>query len=1156
MLPMTFDHRVLDGLPLPDKKGMQHIRRLLQALIVGRVVPFLKNRRGTDPIALGRVTEKIALRRLEDSENQVKVISLLAVNKDPQPVILIHERIYDFLVFVAPADPDIRLSDTPRDARKMLAFAEFMLRHQMEHLLYPDKSEAEVIASDINFFLDRRANDPTFYRLLREALSDEMIGIRGHRYLELVDRAEREEGLEDMIASIVDRFAKHAAEFPDALVTRTLPTMDHDLQLLVLGECCRRARNTAYPLIQRTAYLTRVVRLLMELIARDEKRARKVFDAFNEHWGIMNLFHELELSEQVISKHNPDENFELFRKGAEAFLKKTTKIIGAKPIAPPPLPPRDQERHEATKGGVKSLKDRIEEARHDAAVPAQVIAVIEKNKLHAVGHSGSKYSELIETLLAIPWGKVHPIRVSPAEFEAGLDRSHYGLKKPKEIISDFFSNLIWRYQQQEELKLGSHQRLGSAFLFVGPPGVGKTSLAISIARSLQIPYHKLSLGGMRDEADLRGHGFTYEGSKPGAIVQGLIKMGVMNGMFIMDEADKTEKFAVATLLEILDPEQNHLFHDKYTQTTIDIDLSCCHFILTANTLETVPPPVINRCEVVILDRYSLAEKEQIARRHLIGRVREVYRIDEDRIAFEPTQRSELLRYLIKNYTREAGVRELERTIRTLLLRLMRKEILSGRSQRVLITREKIKQTLEPPIPPRRINVQDRIGEMMGLGVNVERGTGSLIPIQATPIRLTSRKTGAHQGYLSMIHATGNIEKIMDESRKVATTAILHCARELKIDPAHFDIPIHLHFMGGSTRKDGPSAGGAIALALASALSGQLLRRDVAMTGEIDTQGRITAIGALDIKLETAYDAGCRTMIIPEENLYGNEGLERLSEGLRDELQIFNYDEWVRRQGEFDYHKHMLQIVAVERIGQAAQVAFIPDEEIERIRNALTGHAEQVVRYLGRSLPTPPATLTVYYLKDPSELDVEHLQATITDRQHCVALLAPEMRGSDPSQLAALKDVILTHDFDPTHDSLPGMLEQIASRHTGAGKPGRMALIAPYYFLKSLGLEPGPWKSAGTLPDLLILANNYTGYGFKIKRCKKLLNRCYWWLAQLNDEALGACPFLTSFDGARVADLSYIPERFRLDMERAQRWFNESLERWLHVVEEGCLKKGS
>ena len=295
----------------------------------------------------------------------------------------------------------------------------------------------------------------------------------------------------------------------------------------------------------------------------------------------MYLLHEIDLPEASVDERNTREIFQLFKKSLRNFTSEAKEVFDSVPQAAPTVP-APQPKATATP---KTLKDRIESARNDSLVPLQVMEVIDKNKLNTAGQSGYKYNELIETLLAIPWGKIKKIEVSSKEFEEGLDRTHYGLHKPKELICDFFANLIWRYHQFHEDQAPNWHGSGSAFLFVGPPGVGKTSLAISIAENLGIPYHKLSLGGMRDEADLRGHGFTYEGSKPGAIVQGIVKMGVMNGMFIMDEADKTEKFAIATLLEILDPEQNHLFHDKYTQTTVDIDLSNFHFILTANTLE-------------------------------------------------------------------------------------------------------------------------------------------------------------------------------------------------------------------------------------------------------------------------------------------------------------------------------------------------------------------------------------------------------------------------------------------------------------------------------------------------------------------------------------------------------------------------------------------
>ncbi len=535
----------------------------------------------------------------------------------------------------------------------------------------------------------------------------------------------------------------------------------------------------------------------------------------------------------------------------------------------------------------KSLRERIDEARTDPEIPQSVTELIEKNKMNATGQSGAKYTELIETLLAIPWGKIKKIRVSPDEFDEGLNRSHYGLKTPKEIISDFFANLIWRYQHFTESEKNHWHRTGSALLFVGPPGVGKTSLAISIARNLGIPYHKISLGGMKDEADIRGYGFTYEGSKPGLIVQGLIKMGVMNGMFIMDEADKTEKFAIATLLEILDPEQNHLFHDKYTQSTIDIDLSNCHFILTANTVDTVPAAILDRCEVIFLDRYSVDEKIAIARDFLVERIRQRYLIGQDEILFDPEEESEILRHLIRDYTSEAGVRDLERIVRTLFLRTQRKETIAKGKSSVKLDLARIHKYLNVPNRQRLINEDDRVGEMMALGVNMEMGIGALIPIQATPVRTGHDRKNGSQSYLSMVHTTGNIERVMDESRKVASTAILHLAEELGIDAADMSTPVHLHFMGGSTKKDGPSAGTAIALALASLFGKRKIRRDVAATGEVDTQGRVTGIGGMGVKLETAYAAGCKTLIFPRENLTGSEGIDRLPDALKHELQILD-----------------------------------------------------------------------------------------------------------------------------------------------------------------------------------------------------------------------------------------------------------------------------
>jgi endopeptidase La len=1044
------------------------------------------------------------------------------------------------------------LGETTRDERKILAFAEFFLRHQIEHILYPQHSEREVLQSDAEFAMERRREDPTFYRALRNALADEMTGLKGQPHLTLLDCAEREQPYGTAINEILNPFIGILADLPEALIEKVFPLLDTELKTKVLGLCYRRSRDTNYSLLRRTASLQRVIRLFDLLMARDRDQAQEVFSVFKGNWGLIFLLQELGLPEDGVEGKSAKEVFELFKKVLRQFSEELDGVfpsVDLRQTAP-------KVESKTPEPAVKSLRDRIEEAAEDPRIPVQVIEIIEKNKLNAVGHSGSKYSELIETLLAIPWGKIQRIEVTPEAFEEGLERSHYGLRKPKEMICDFFANLIWRYQQFNEDDVASWKRNGSAFLLVGPPGVGKTSLAISIARNLKIPYHKLSLGGMRDEADLRGHGFTYEGSKPGAIVQGIIKMDSMNGMFIMDEADKTEKFAVATLLEILDPEQNHLFHDKYTETTVDIDLSNCHFILTANTLETVPPAVVNRCEVIFLDRYSVEEKVSIARQHLIQRVRQQYQITEEQIVLDPTQEPDLLRYLIKTYTHEAGVRELERLIRTLFLRVFRKEILTGLREKVLITRNMIREYLEPPRGPRQINDDDRIGEMMCLGVNVELGIGSLIPIQATSVHAGgSAEPGP--AYLSMVHATGNIQRIMDESRKVATTAIFHCAEPLKINLGLAGEPIHLHFMGGSTSKDGPSAGGAIALALASILSGRRVRRDVAMTGEIDTHGRITVIGALDVKLETAYDAGCRTVIVPKENLHGEAGVDRLSDAIKRELQVLSYEEWKADHLAFDHERHVLQVVGVDHILQAAEIAFIEEDELKELENRFIPHAQSVAEMLVRARESSIPGVSVLYVKDPTELQPKLPDDSFWKERGAAFLVRPEVKESILTKYPLMDEIARLVGFDPVHEDLAKVLTEVEKQfRPDLGEPVRLSVMAPFFFLVEQKAAVERFSQGPPERRISLFSNNYTLQGVKIKGSKSVLNRVCHYLSNLEPEQLEACPFLGKRDGIYVVDLSYIPEKYSLDVTRASKILNAGLERWLATVEDLVSHKGA
>jgi len=1141
MFPVEFDHGVLDGLPLPAEEDAARVVHILRTIVGKRIIPFFRKERGTDPIVAARVADHLAINRLEDEENRIRCVSLVT-RKNHEWTVHIHERIFDYLAFVIPSDPESTLGGATKQEGKILAFAEFMLRHQLEHMLYPERTAGEVIRSDVVFAKDKASNDPTFYRMLRDVLADEMNGLKGERYLALFDSAQQERSYDAEITRILDDYTDALTDVPGDLLEEAFLLLDREVKTKLLGLCGRKSRDTSKPLLERTGFLKKLLDLLALLIRGDEKEAEEVLEAGRAEWDPIFVIKELGVPEAALEEKNPQEIYELFKESLRRFSEET-KSLGPKP-GPAPVPVTEA----PPVPTVKSLKDRIEEARDNPLIPRRVIEIIDKNKLNAVGHSGSKYSELIETLLLIPWGIIQKIEVTSEEFEQGLNRSHFGLDKPKELICDFFANLVWRYQNFREADAASWHRNGSAFLFVGPPGVGKTSLAISAATSLGIPYHKLSLGGMRDEADLRGHGFTYEGSKPGAIVQGLIKMGVMNGMFIMDEADKMEKFAVATLLEILDPEQNHLFHDRYTESTVDIDLSNCHFVLTANTLETVPPPVVNRCEVVLLDRYSVDEKISIARRHLIERVRNRYQISDDEIFFDPEKEADLLRFMIKNYTYEAGVRELERLIRTLFLRISRKEILRHEKHSVRITREKIKQYLEPPGPPRPINDEDRVGEMTGLGVNVELGVGSVVPIQATPIRIGGESEHGH-GYLSMVHATGNIQKIMDESRTVATTAILHCARELGIGAHMAETPIHLHFMGGSTPKDGPSAGGAIALALASALTGRRIRRDVAMTGEIDTHGRITQVGGLDVKLETAGDAGCKTVIVPIGNLYGEDGIERLSDARKREIQILTYQEWKGDHEPFDYERHMLQVVAVEDVKQAADIAFIDDEDLTVLETLFVPHARSIARVLAKSRKEQMPCFRALFMKDPKELDLRDIEDPLWTDCRNVFLVRPDAKGEVLRKFPWLGEDSRLLDFDPATQTLTPLLQELDKSFQGyLSAAPRLSLVAPFFLLLQDGINLDTLCPEPSFEGMKLFANNYTAQGVKIKACKAVLNRVFSYLAQLDPTRLLDCPFLGTQEGIYVVDLSFIPEKYRLDVKRSEQILNKTLQKWVTEVE--------
>ncbi|MGC9193864.1 MAG: S16 family serine protease [Syntrophobacteraceae bacterium] len=1140
MRSVELDHEIANHVPASQQWSFRMAFETLQTVLGNGVLPYFREERDVSLGDLIELRRAIVFGRLQDDENRIALPSLLLSQKHG-PLILIHEKLIDRLANILSLPPDAPLSRTKGEETKIVKFCEFFLRRHFEHLLFPQASELEVIGTDIDYVLGWGRRHASDYRELIETFENPQWGAFGKNYGQLLRRAERGQTCGFRTGRVVAAYAAEAAQLPGGYLVDIFADLDLEMKSRVLGKIYRNSLIPGQSISKKTSGLTKILRLFEICVVNNSNQALQLFTLFNNRFGLGMIFDQLGVSPLLDREMEISKLFEIFRTHLEAPVQPAdtfnTRHGQWKTTSQPGTVPPQQSR---------SLKERIDEARADPDVPHSVIEVIEKNRMNATGQSGAKYTELIETLLTIPWGRIKKIWVSPEEFYEGLNRSHYGLNKPKEIISDLFANLIWRYQHFKESESKSWHRTGSALLFVGPPGVGKTSLAISIARNLGIPYHKISLGGMKDEADIRGYGFTYEGSKPGLIVQGLIKMGVMNGMFIMDEADKTEKFAIATLLEILDPEQNHLFHDKYTQSTVDIDLSNSHFILTANTVETVPEAITNRCEVIFLDRYSVDEKIAIAREFLIERIRERYMIGRDEIVFDPEEETEILRSLIRDYTSEAGVRDLERIMRTLFLRTQRKEIMVKGKNSVTLDLAKIRKYLDAPIRQRLINEDDRVGEMMALGVNLEMGVGALIPIQVTPIRVGLDRQNGGQSYLSMLHTTGNIERVMDESRKVASTAILHLSRELGIDSADVSIPVHLHFMGGSTKKDGPSAGAAIALALASLFSMRKIRRDVAVTGEIDTQGRVTSIGGMAVKLETAYAAGCKTLIIPKENLSGNEGLDRLPDALKKELQILTFEQWESGEETFDYSRHMLQVVAVDDIVQAAKVAFIEDEEIDCLHAYFEEHAQKV---LAETNTARPAALRVVFIDNfgaaAQELPGTHL---CSDEDNCILLVRPDLLEDVSKRLGEPPGKSVLREFAPGRQRLLAVVRQILSEHAGSSsKPITMSVIAPLAFLRKEGLRPEDLETETGFAGLRIFADSCSAGNVPVRDCSITLARSLSKLVDLSEELLKSCPFLYKTDGIYAPTVAFIPEKYRIDIRRAQEILDHCLLRWLEIT---------
>src|SRR5215469_3038098 len=515
---------------------------------------------------------------------------------------------------------------------------------------------------------------------------------------------------------------------------------------------------------------------------------------------------------------------------------------------------------------ISEFEEKIENTKLSKEARDKALGELKKLKqMSPMSAEATVVRNYLDWLLSIPWGIRGKVKKDLLEAQQILDKEHYGLDKVKERIIEYLA-----------VQSRTNTLKGPIMCLVGPPGVGKTSLGMSMANATGREFVRMSLGGVRDEAEIRGHRRTYIGSMPGKVIQSMKKAKRVNPLFLLDEIDKMGSDfrgdPAAALIEVLDPEQNHTFNDHYLE--VDYDLSNVMFVTTANTLN-IPPALMDRMEIIRIAGYTEDEKVEIARKHLIphaiakhGLSAKEWSIDDDALLM-----------IIRRYTREAGVRNLERELSTLIRKAV-KELIISKKKTTRVTGETLAEYLGvPKFRYGEIEENDQVGVVTGLAWT-DVG-GELLTIESVMMPGKGKMT-----------VTGNLRDVMKESISAAASYVRSRAVDFGIEPPHFDRrDIHVHVPEGATPKDGPSAGVAMVTAIVSMMTDIPARRDVAMTGEITLRGRVLPIGGLKEKLLAALRGGIKKVIIPEENAKDlaeipdnvKNGLELIPVSLMDEV---------------------------------------------------------------------------------------------------------------------------------------------------------------------------------------------------------------------------------------------------------------------------------